>query len=281
MTHNSFNQIVVIGSGMMGTSLALAIRKNLPNSTLIALTRNPKRCAEIETLKLYDQIYFRPEDCIKQTDLFILCGPINTYRETIENLINVGLDKKQIVMDIGSVKNFIVQNVIQGVEDKISFVPCHPMAGSEKSGQDAAVDNLYQDAICVLTPTKNTLPHIVESIDCFWKLLGAVTMKMDPEKHDQSVAHLSHLPHILSFCLMHSLGHRNADCAGPSWKDLERLSRSNSQMWQGIVQHNKKEVIQSIHDFQKELEQVSAWIQSDQFEKLGDYFEQSKHRSPS
>ena len=252
-----FNKVCIIGVGLIGGSLGLAIkRKKLAKEVVGIPHRMNPTGQEALRIKAIDSVAATFKDGAKDADLVILAMPILTnviWMKTHSQLLN----EKAIVIDVGSTK----KNIQDAAEKHLSqavFVGCHPMAGSEKKGIENAKWNLFVNANCFITT-----PH--KKIEQLWRSVGARPIVLTPEEHDKWVALVSHLPHLLAFILLKMVGGtvnnaflNSIGYLNPSFRSLARIAKSNPRLWADILVSNRKEVSQAILELVKNLQEIQA-----------------------
>jgi prephenate dehydrogenase len=212
-------------------------------------------------------------------DLCILCTPISAMPSLAER-IALQLPPAATVTDVGSVKAGVVQRLESILGGR--FVGSHPMAGSEQNGFDAARANLFEGAVCIITPTPSSLPESVETVRGLWEGVGCRLVRMPPNEHDECVARVSHLPHAVAAALVNAINLRVADAgaiAGGGYRDSTRIAASPPAMWREILIENRTELAAGLDDFSTMLEKMKKMIVSGDAEALETFLERAKtHR---
>ncbi len=202
-----------------------------------------------------DAVFDRPEEACEGAELTVICAPVGKIPALIRR-VGERVPQGGIVTDVGSVKSLICRHGHHDIGEKRHFVGSHPMAGSEKSGMEHARPDLFVRRPCFVTPLRETDPGAAEKVVTFWRELEADVMTVDPEKHDEIVAHISHLPHVLASTLCSFLG-----LADPAWikfsgaglRDTTRVASGNTEMWREILQQNRDEILRALRGYQDEL----------------------------
>ncbi|HOW27073.1 MAG TPA: prephenate dehydrogenase [Elusimicrobiota bacterium] len=238
-------RIAIVGVGLMGGSLGLALRRADSSSRLIGIGRHPGR---LKKARLHGAIHEWTTDLVagvRGADIVVLCAPVDDVLPLLRR-IAPALKPECLVMDVGSVKGEISLKAAKVVA---SFVGTHPMAGSEKTGVAHAKAGLYRGAVCVLTPTGRTPKKAVLKAQRFWRRVGARPLILRPEVHDRWVAFISHLPHLAAHSLMLTARRvsggdpRFWSLAAGSFKDMTRVAEADPRQWNAIFRMNKKEVM--------------------------------------
>jgi len=249
----NFHKIVIVGVGLIGGSLALALRQHGVVSKLVGIETNSTSAQWALDNGLVDEIIGQvPEDA----NLVALCVPSDLVSGWV-----VKLAKHQAaVFDVGSVKGPIVSAVASQIDLPENFVPCHPISGSEKSGPEAARADLFSQCMVVLTPTENTSPQALKSVRDLWQCLDAQTSQLSPQDHDQALAITSHVPHLLAFAFMQQVKDQHFLLTGGGFRDFTRIAGANPELWWRIFQLNKEEVLTALDIFSVDLQTLAESI---------------------
>jgi prephenate dehydrogenase len=205
-----FDRVSIIGVGLLGGSLAKAMRKLDLAKSLVGYGRDKTNLEKAQNLGIIDQVAPDIQSAVKGSDLIVLCSPVRTIGQLIMEMaphITPGC----LVTDVGSVKEPLVHEVTALIPEGVFFVGAHPIAGSEKSGFHISSDKLFEGAHCIITPTDNTEPSALKRIIELWKDIGTRVSIMDVKEHDFIFGAVSHLPHVLIFSLMNTLGDLKSD----------------------------------------------------------------------
>ncbi|MBX2078363.1 prephenate dehydrogenase [Campylobacter peloridis] len=260
-------KVGIVGLGLMGGSLGLSLREN----KLIDMVCGYDINKEFEQIALEKNLVDKIVDFekIKLCDVIFLAIPVNAIVNILKDLENVS--QKNTIIELGSTKEEISKTLTPNL--KKHFIAAHPMAGTENSGPNAAVKDLYKNAVCVLCDSEQASHiHQKRAIEIFSDL-GMKIVFMDSVSHDHHTAIISHLPHVISFSLanfvMKEENKKNiAHLGGPSFKDMCRIAKSNPKMWSGIFQQNKQNLLDCIELFQKELKECKKMIEKSDINEL-------------
>ncbi len=250
-----FETISILAPGLLGASLAKAVRERSLASTVAVWARRPEVRVKLKGVDWCDAVFDQPEDACEGADLIVICTPVGKIPDLVRRIrdrVPVGA----IVTDVGSVKSLICRQGHHDLGKTRHFVGSHPMAGSEKSGMDHARSDLFARRPCFVTPLDETDPAAAEKVVAFWHELDADVMTVDPEKHDEIVAHISHLPHMLASTLCSFLGQQDSSWikfAGAGLRDTTRVASGNPEMWREILQQNRNEILRALRAYQDEL----------------------------
>jgi prephenate dehydrogenase len=248
-----FHKIAIVGVGLIGGSLALALRQQDAASVLVGVENNATSAQWALDNGLVDEIAGQvPDDAM----LVALCVPSDLVSAWV-----VKLAKHQAaVFDVGSVKGPIVSAVASQINLPENFVPCHPISGSEKSGPESARADLFTGCMVVLTPTENTSPQALESVFKLWRCLDARTSQLSPKDHDRALAITSHIPHLLAFAFMQQVEEQHFSLTGGGFRDFTRIAGANPELWWRIFQLNKEEVLTALDTFSTDLQSLAQSI---------------------
>lgn len=223
-------------------------------------------------------VFETAEEAASEADLVIVCAPAGTIHELVAK-IAPNLKQGALVTDVGSTKSLICRNCNASMPDGVSFVGSHPMAGSELSGMENANSELFNRKVCFVTPLLETPPKAVESVARFWKDLGMEVTTLTPEKHDEIVANISHLPHILATVLCSCLATKDKNwrnLAGDGLRDATRIASGSPEIWKSIIEQNREEILRAIKDFENELQPFKAAVANNQVFEILNYLERGK-----
>jgi prephenate dehydrogenase len=279
---SSPGRVAIFGPGLIGGSVALALRARCPGTAITIWGRRAEQLAEILNRSIADAVETDPVAAVRNADLVILCTPIGVMKELAQK-IAPHLAPDAVVTDAGSVKLSVVEqlNPILGRR----FVGAHPMAGSERSGFQAARADLFDGAPCIVTPLAESDPPAVAKTTDFWKLLGCSVTAMPPREHDRLVARISHLPHALAFALVNlvldTLPPGSQNLAGGSFRDGTRVAASDPALWTGILTENRTEVAAALREMAALLESMASSLAGEKSDSLLDFFTTAKHHRDS
>lgn len=274
------DRIAIYGPGLIGGSIALALRRHAPTTHLTIWGRNADTLTEITRLGLADSVHTDAGAAAADADLLILCTPVGVMPELAAAIAPL-LKSNAVITDAGSVKSIVVEKLTPLFGSR--FVGGHPMAGSERSGLSAARADLFQGAPCILTPDQKTLPEAQQIVTDFWTSLGAQVSMMSPPDHDRLVARISHLPHALAFALVNliteSLPKDASLLAGGSFRDGTRVAASDPGLWNGIFSENRVEVAMALREMSALLNSFAENLEKQKSEAILDFLTRARdHR---
>lgn len=250
-----FNKIAIIGTGLIGGSMAAAMKKRHLAKEIVGVSRHQSTITLAKKLKVIDNGSL-DLNIIKNADLVVLAIPVD-YINKIAKRIKKIIKPECIVIDVGSTKAEIVTTL-----DKIfsNYIGTHPLAGSEKRGVANISPILFRGSVCILTPTKNTSAQVKAKITKLWKILGAKVVFMSADKHDRVLSFISHLPHIAAFALMNTVPKDFLNYAANGLKDTTRVASSEAEIWQAIFLSNRKNLIEALERFENSLAKIKLAI---------------------
>jgi len=271
-----FPKITLVGVGLLGGSIGLAVKRRGLAGYVAGLVRREESIAECTKAGVVDTATLDPAEAVDDAALIILCTQVGQMGELAEQL-KPHLADGAIVTDVGSVK----ANVVAMVESMLPrFVGSHPLAGSEKTGVANARADLLEDALCAVTPTERSDRAAVESVEKFWQSLGARTARLSPEAHDLVVARTSHLPHVLATalvrCVLGGAENGEADFCATGFRDSTRLADGAAPMWRDIAMANPKAIVAALDDLQEELDGLRTALEVEDAEALEQFFDEGR-----
>jgi cyclohexadieny/prephenate dehydrogenase len=261
-----FKQITILGPGLLGASLLQAAKRRGLCLRTAAWSRRAETRAKCEGQPWCDAVFADAGKAVAKADLVVVCTPVDTIVPLLGE-IAPKLKKGALVTDVGSTKSLISRLGRAALPKKVGFVGSHPMAGSEKAGLEHADAELFEGRACFVTPLVNTPAKDVDRVTRFWKALGMEVSTTTPEAHDEIVAHLSHLPHLLASAFCAYLGTRDpqwAHFAGPGLRDTTRVAAGDPALWKSIALENREEILRALDGFQNELDKLRATLHNAQ-----------------
>ena len=247
-----FNKICIIGVGLIGGSIGRAVKRHGLARWVIGVVRRDETAKKAVSLKAVDVAIKDLKEGVRGADLVILCGPVSTIESQLA-FIKKRLSPNAIVIDVASSKRRIVEAARRHLK-KNSFVGCHPMAGSEKTGVEHGCPYLFEKSVCFVTKAH-------PKVNRFWRALGATPVVISPEKHDDWAARASHLPHVLAFSIFQDLKSTVKLPLNPSLRSLGRLAKSDPALWADILLSNRTPMLRAIANFQKNLTSFKGALQ--------------------
>ena len=262
-----FQKVTVIGVGLLGASLAKACKGRGLVDEITGYGRNCENLRKAKDLKIIDHYSGDLSEAVSDADLVVLCTPVSTIVPLIQSLVSQ-VQPGTIITDVGSVKESVVHRADKLIPEGIFFVGSHPIAGGENSGLESSTASLYQDAKCIVTPTEKTDTTALKKISALWHALGMNVISLSAEEHDFIFGAVSHLPHIVAYALMNTLGGlktpNNLEVTGFSGaglRDITRIASSDPVMWRDICLSNRNHSLSLINRFQNKLEEIRNTIE--------------------
>ena len=281
-----WKKITLIGLGLLGGSLGMALRKRRLAGSVVGFVR---RAASVEECRERGAVNLATLDlkrAVAGAELIVLCTPLAQMRDLVEQMLPA-LKPGAIVTDVGSVKG----SVVRDLEARVAmagahFVGSHPMAGAEKMGVAAARADLFDGAVCVVTPTRKSNPAAVRKVEQLWNSVGARLLKLTPKAHDELVSRSSHLPHVVAAQLAnlilgpeHSKEHGML-CAN-GFRDTTRIASSSPEMWRDIALANRKNLCRVLGVFIEDLQEFQLSLERGDVKAIEEFFTNAKHRRDS
>ncbi len=261
MAEPLFKRLAIIGIGHIGSSIALGLQA-VPGTvaTLVISDTSPVHLAKAKELRLGDEYFADPGAAVAGADGVILCTPVGSFA-TIAEAIAPHLAPGCILSDVGSTKQSVLRDVSPHLPPGMPFVPAHPLAGTEFSGPEAGLGDLFQGRWCLLTPEPEADPAAVRKIEALWAALGARTAKMTPAHHDRVIAIVSHLPHLIAFTicgtaddLADETREEVLQFAASGFRDFTRIAASDPVMWRDIFINNKDALLEMFSRFSEDAQ---------------------------
>ena len=271
-----FEQLGLIGCGLMGGSFALAMKQAGLVKRIVGYSKSPSTTSRARQLGVIDVEAPSALLAVAGADIVMVAVPVSATESTLKAIKHL-VTSNTLVMDVGSTKADVVQAARRALRDQIgSFVPAHPITGREVAGVEHADANLYSGRQVILTPIERTLTVQLQKAQDLWTALGCRVISMSPESHDRAFAAVSHLPHVLAFSLINSImGQEQADnflsLAGPGFRDFSRIAASDPKVWRDILRANREELLTQSGLFQKSLQQLEQAMRSDDAQAIEDF----------
>lgn len=282
-----FQRLGIYGVGLLGGSLGLALKEVSPYLEIVGIGRSEERLQAAKDLGAIDTLACDPSSIGPPLDLLVLCTPVRLVPKILQATLS-SLSPNAIVTDVGSTKRILVHQCETIAEGHCCFVGSHPMAGSHKTGVEAARKDLFRHKICIVTETDRTDALALQKIVHLWKSVGMRIVQMSPDHHDRLTAHSSHLPHLIASTLCQvaqSQGAEIESVLGDGFRDTTRIAQGDPAMWVDICLENRDAILDSIDSFRSVLDQLSSHIEQADEESLRKFLTQAqiwkKQRRPS
>ena len=274
-------RLTVIGVGLIGGSLALALKEAGVVGEVIGCGRGRPNLEKALELGIVDRFTRDPLEAVRDADVVFLATPLKTFHSVVEQCLP-GLKPGAIITDGGSVKGEVITEIEPLLPEGIHFVPGHPIAGTEKSGAEAAFATLYRGKRCILTPTEKTGQQAIDVVTEMWQVVGSNVVQMSLEKHDRVLAAISHLPHMVAYSLVNAVGSYDhyeeniLEYSAGGFRDFTRIASSDPTMWRDIAETNRDALLEMMEQFEMFFAELKADISEGSGEKLFEFFLRSK-----
>ncbi|MBX9960569.1 MAG: prephenate dehydrogenase/arogenate dehydrogenase family protein [Burkholderiaceae bacterium] len=275
-----FEQLGLIGCGLMGGSFALALKRAGLVKRVVGYSKSPSTTERARQLGVIDVEAPSALLAVSGADIVLIAVPVSATEATFKAIKHL-VTPQMLVMDVGSTKRDVVDAARRALREQVgSFVPAHPIAGKELAGVEHADPDLYSGKQIILTPIERTHATQVQQAIDVWSALGCSVLKMTPESHDAAFAAVSHLPHLISFALMNSIagqgqGKDFLSLAGPGFRDFTRIAASDPQMWRDVLISNREELLTQSRHFQRHLQALELMISNGNAEALEELIAQA------
>jgi prephenate dehydrogenase len=276
------NKLVIFGVGLIGGSLALALRRSMKELHIVGVGRSGESLQNALDLGVINEASASAELALHDATMVVIAAPV-AQTPNILKLIAPHLNNQTVITDVGSTKADVIDYAAAILGDQFSqFVPGHPIAGAEKSGVSAARADLFDSKNIVLTPTAETSNHAIALTKDLWMAAGARVTEMSASHHDQIFAAVSHLPHLLAFALVESLAMRpNAEelfaFAASGFRDFTRIAGSSPEMWRDISLANRNALMSELESYQASLSELHTLLDNLDAKGLQALFEKASH----
>ena len=277
-----FKKVCIIGCGLIGSSIARAIKKYNLAEKVVSSNRSDEVNRKVIELNIVDNSSQDVKKMVDGSDLIIIATPLSSYEDVILKIKN-SLNSGSILTDVGSVKENVMKLVEKNLPEDISWIPSHPIAGTEESGPDSGFAELFKNRWCILTPNNTANQKDINLIKKFWEKLGSKVDIMDASQHDYILSVTSHIPHLIAYNIVNTSisiqdekkSHIVKYSAG-GLRDFTRIAASNPIMWRDVFIENKENTSKMIDKFIENLEDLKKAIESEDGQKLEEIFTKTK-----
>jgi len=275
-----FEQLGLIGCGLMGGSFALALKRAGLVKRVVGYSKSPSTTERARQLGVIDVEAPSALLAVSGADIVLIAVPVSATESTFKAIKHL-VTPQMLILDVGSTKRDVVDAARRALREHIgSFVPAHPITGKETAGVEHADPDLYSGRQIILTPIERTLGTQLQQAIDVWSALGCSVLKMSPEAHDAAFAAVSHLPHLIAFALMNSItgqtqGKDFLSLAGPGFRDFTRIAASDPNIWRDIMVSNREELLAQSKIFQRNLQALELMITNGNTEALEELIAQA------
>jgi len=277
-----FKKICIIGCGLIGSSLARAIKKYNLSEKIVSSNRSDIVNKKVLELKMVNDSSSDTQKMAKDSDLIIIATPLSSYENVILKIKN-SLKSGTILTDVGSVKKRVISLVEKAIPKDVSWIPSHPIAGTEESGPEAGFSELFKNRWCILTPSKKAKEKDIDTLKSFWKKIGSKVDIMDAKQHDYILSITSHIPHLVAYNIVNTSINIQEEkqsaiikYSAGGLRDFTRIAASNPIMWRDIFIQNKTNTSKEIEKFIANLEDLKNAIENEDGKKLEEIFIKTK-----
>jgi len=273
--HPRFDAIAVVGVGLIGGSIAAAVRQRGLARRVIGVGRNLQRLEAARQAGILDEVA-GDFGQVQSADLVVVCTPVDRIAEVVREAAQLG--PQTLITDAGSVKACIIDALAGTLPAGVNFVGAHPMAGSEKTGWEHARADLFVRRLCVLTPGEAAPEDAVAATEQFWQSLGMRTQRMSPADHDRAVAASSHVPHVAAAALVSLIDESNAALVSTGFGDVTRIAAGDPGLWLAILQGNRAAVLAELDRLIDQLTAYRQALEADEAQTLLQMLEAARER---
>ena len=270
-------RISILGVGLLGGSVGLAAKALVNSCTVIGYSHRPSTLQAALDVGAIDHAHARPADAVRNVDLVFLCTPVSVFEEMLRQ-IGPALSPGTVVTDVGSTKRSVVALAEKLLPRKVHFVGSHPMAGSEKRGVEFARPDLFQNSLCITTPTRRTNKLALAAVETFWQTLGMSLVRLCPDDHDRLLADVSHLPHALAAALITMQADQGLPLAGKGFLDSTRIAGGDGALWRDILLDNRDNIRASLRRLRHHLAVLEKLLEDGHEQALAAWLDQAAAR---
>ena len=277
----SIEKVAIIGLGLLGGSIGLAIKDRAPDIATTGYDADPEVRARADERGLVGDVADTPQDAVRDADLVILCVPVGAMGYAAASFADA-LSDEAIISDVGSSKESVAKALAEALPGK-TIIPAHPVAGTEQSGPDAGFATLFADRWCILTPPEDADEAAVAALSAFWEKLGSKIEIMDAEHHDLVLAVTSHIPHLIAYTIVGTASDLEEvtrseviKYSAGGFRDFTRIAASDPVMWRDVFLNNKAAVLEMLGRFTEDLTALQRAIRSGDGETLHELFDRTR-----
>ncbi len=277
-----FKKVCIIGCGLIGSSIARAVKKNSLAGKIVSSNRSNITNKKVIKLNIVDEASADTKKIVKESDLVIIATPLSSYKSIVLKIKN-SLKNGAILTDVSSVKKKIIPLIEKNIPKNVSWISSHPIAGTEESGPESGFSELFINRWCILTPSRKSKNNDIKLLETFWKKLGSKVDIMNADQHDYILSITSHMPHLIAYNIVNTTlktkKKKDRDIikySAGGLRDFTRIAASNPIMWRDIFIHNKKNASKMIDEFIDNLKELKKAIKNKNEVKLEKIFKKTK-----
>ena len=282
MNNKSYTSVLIIGMGLIGSSIARVIKQKKISEKVFAIDNDKTTINLTKDLNIVDEIFENLQNFSEQVDLIFICTPLSSYKNIFKEL-NTFIQTPTLITDVGSTKVSVINDFKSEIDnDKISFLPAHPIAGLEKSGPQYGFAELFDNRYCIVTPI-NSNDNFIELISSIWKSFGMTVEIMEAERHDRVLAMTSHIPQLIAYSVVGTATELETQMkdevikySAAGFRDFTRLAGSDPVMWRDVYDKNKEAVLEMLGRFSEDLLTFQKAIRNNDLNYLENKFSKSK-----
>ena len=276
-----WDTVAIIGVGLIGGSIGLALRKKKLARRVIGIGRRKASLAKALAHRCVTETTTSIARGVARADLIVVCTPVELIPQHVAEA-GTHMPEGSIITDAGSTKAVLVARAETALADRfprhLPFVGSHPIAGSERNGPEAATAELFEDRVTVVTESEVSDHDVVDTIEEFWQSLGARVVRMSPEEHDAALARTSHLPHLIASALAAATPEDQLPLTGSGWQDTTRIAAGDVELWRQIFLANRPDTLKALDDFERVLTGFRAALESNDSAQLAALLAEGKRR---
>jgi prephenate dehydrogenase len=270
-------QVTVIGLGLLGGSISLAVLRSFARIKVVGYTHRPSTRAKARELSVVSEVVDDICQSVSNSDIVILATPLYTFKNIFAEIADA-LPDGCIVTDVGSTKVLPHRWAAMKLPKKVHYIGSHPIAGSEQRGVEFARDDLFDQAMCILTTIKKTNRQAMQALKKFWSELGCFVKIMTPAEHDRIFANVSHLPHLMAAALINANSSKDLEFAGKGFMDTSRVASGPANVWADVVLTNASNVTRSIDKVVTELTKLRRAIKGENKREIEKLLEKARDK---
>ncbi len=270
-----FRTVSIVGVGLIGGSVGLALRQRRLANKVVGIGRRMSSLEKALEAGAVDEVTLEVEEGVREAELAVLATPVGVM-ERLAGRVASGMPRGGLLTDVGSTKGLLAQQLQRAVGGSLYYVGSHPMAGSEKRGVEQARGDLFDGALCFVTPTEHSPRQAITAVRELWEALGARVRLLTPAEHDRIMAVASHLPHLVAAALVNLATPSVMDCAGSGFRDTTRIASGDPRMWTDVCMHNRDRLLEALRLFRLQVDTVMDILEAERETELRAWLQSAK-----